>query len=54
MKDKHLEQLDNELTADDFERLFQEYLDESLDSEDSLDEPKDLDDNTKRKDWTRS
>ena len=49
MKDKHLEQLDNELTADDFERLFQEYLDESLDSEDSLDEPKDLDDDTKKK-----
>ena len=49
MKDKKLEKLNNELADDEFERLLQEYLDESLDSDDTLDETENLDDDTDEK-----
>ena len=49
MKDKKLEKLNNELADDDFEKLLQEWLDETLDSDDTLDETENLDDDTDEK-----
>ncbi len=54
MKDKKLEKLNNELADDEFERLLQEYLDESLDSDDTLDETENLDDDTDEKKLDRA
>ena len=49
MKDKKLEKLNNELADDDFEKLLQEWLDETLDSDDTLDETENLDDDIDEK-----